>query len=345
MTKRTSVVDIAGGYEETIIQHAKDLGQDKLRRKIFDVIYGRGTRPRSIKQIMTAAKIPANKKQQTQNQLNHLAQRHLVATVENNGAVQDGSRILYEKEPTVQARRNEIRKFADNPKKADRTPTKRRPALNVSGIAEVKSTTKRALKKKKKLNVLYLLANPDAQNFLHVDREVRDVQEEVRRSSYRENIHVEYKPAADVKSLIDGLNDLKPQIVHFSGHGHSSGIATDAARKGKSVEELPFSLLAKALKATDAPPQVVVLNACESAGAKKNLIPPAEVLIAMKESISDVAATAFAVRFYAAIASGQSVKAAFDQGAVGIEAVAIGEVKTPQLIHSTNVDPRKIILT
>lgn len=346
MSKRTSIVNISGDHEETTIQLARHLGTSVIRRKIFDVIYGRGTRARSKKQIMNVAGIPSNgtKAQQAQNELDHLAKHNLIVKSDNDGSVKDGSRFLYEKDATVRANKAKIIKLADNPKAADRISTKRRPV--VRGIYSIKKVTRQALKKQKKLTVLYLAANPDEANPLRVDVEMRRVREVIRGSIFRDNITLEYRPAADLDSLIDGLNDHRPQIVHFSGHGHDGGIAMDTGKVGRPAgEELSFKLLAKALTATDSPPEIIVLNSCKSSGAKKALLPSAKIVISMRASITDIAATAFATRFYAAIASGQSVKAAFAQGKVAVEAVSIGELDTPELLHTSAVNPAKIVLT
>jgi hypothetical protein len=99
------------------------------------------------------------------------------------------------------------------------------------------------------------------------------------------------------------------------------------------------------LAATDHPPEVVLINSCNSSGARKALCPPAKILVSMRSSVTDVAATAFATRFYAVIASGQSIKAAFEQGKVVVEAVSIHEVDTPEMLHVPNVNPAKVILT
>ena len=108
---------------------------------------------------------------------------------------------------------------------------------------------------------------------------------------------------------------------------------------------MSFDLLVKAVKAVDKPPQVIVLNACESIGAKGAFLPPAKALIVMKDYISDLAATAFAAQFYGAIASGQSLQSAFDQGVVALAAVSLSEENTPQLLVESGVDPKKLFLT
>jgi CHAT domain len=179
-----------------------------------------------------------------------------------------------------------------------------------------------------------------------LEAEVHQVQQEVRGSKLRDNIEVHYRPAADLDSLIQGLNDLAPAIIHFSGHGNESGVGTDDAKSARPEGKLvSFELLAKAIAATDKPPQVIVLNSCKSAGAKKSFFPPAKAIVAMGDSIGDLAATGFAAKFYAAIAAGQSLHSAFAQGKVAVEAVSIDEADTPELVLAENVNPKKIILT
>jgi len=60
--------------------------------------------------------------------------------------------------------------------------------------------------------------------------------------------------------------------------------------------------------------------------------------------VSDVAAVAFATKFYGAIASGQSLQSAFEQGRVAVEAVSLAEGTTPELICAIGVNPRTLFL-
>lgn len=344
MRIRTSVVDLSGNHEENIQRWAKDLGTAKIRRKLFNEVYGRVSKPRSKKQLMKAAGIPAKQAQQVQNEIEYLASKHLIERIENDGSVDDGSRYLFRKDPHVRHLKNRIIRAADDRKFADSIPTKRNPINRGASIAQM-AVTRQALKKKKPLNVLYLMANPDENHALRVDVEIRQVLEAVRGSKFRDNVNIHQSPAADLNSIINGLNDHTPRIVHFSGHGYSGGVAVDHAevrRPGGKV--VTFDLLGKAFASVDLPPEVVVLNACESAGARKALLPSAKVLIVMNDSISDVAATAFASKFYAAIASGQSLKSAFKQGQLAIEAASINEVNIPELVTAKGVDPAKLIL-
>ena len=121
-------------------------------------------------------------------------------------------------------------------------------------------------------------------------------------------------------------------------------IALDQGKIAKCpVQIVTFDLLAKALAATDSPPDVIVLNACESAGAKKDVLPPAKATIVMQKSVSDLAAAA--TRFYAAIAVGQSLSAAFRQGKVAMEAASLNEADTAELRVAEGVNAAKLVLT
>jgi hypothetical protein len=64
---------------------------------------------------------------------------------------------------------------------------------------------------------------------------------------------------------------------------------------------------AKALRATDTPLKLLVLNACDTLDGADVLLDVTPVVIAMSAGVSDLAAAVFAARFYAAIASAQSV--------------------------------------
>ncbi|HEY1944710.1 MAG TPA: CHAT domain-containing protein [Roseiarcus sp.] len=343
MSERTSIVNISGDHEETLTQLARHLGTNKIRRKVFNAIYGRGSKPRSKKQIIAAASIPNKDAQQVQNELDHLTKHHLVVRVENDGSVRDRSRYLYQKDASVRANRASIVRYADNRKAAANVPTKRRPLVQRSSA--VSAIKKRDLKKKKHLKVLYLTADPDEAKSIRVDAEVRQVQQAVRGSAFRDNITILHSPAADLDSLMEGLNDHRPQIVHFSGHGYSGGIATDSGSPGKrSITTVSFDLLAKALAATDDPPEIIVLNSCKSSSARKSFLPPGKIVVVMRDSVSDVAAIAFATKFYAAIAGGQSMKAAFGQGKVAVETVSINEADTPELFSAAGTNPAKITL-
>jgi len=345
MKARTAVVDWSGNYEENCIQLGRHLATNKIRRKLLNAIYGRGSKPRSKKQLMGATGLKTSDSQQAQNQLDHLVRYGLILRDGNDGAVSDRSRYVYSKEPHVRAHRQKIVQYADKPALAKKTPTKRNPVVRGTTLVKRNIITRQALKKHKHLDVLYLMANPVRRHHLRVDAEVSKVNEEIRRSQFRDNITLHQLPAANLNSIIRGLNDHRPRIVHFSGHGNRGGVAVDDGGIKRTRKQLvTFDILGKALAATDSPPEVVVLNACQSAGARSALLSTAKAIIVMQDSVSDVAAVAFATMFYGGIASGQSLQSAFEQGRVAVESVSLGEAAIPALITARGVDAKKLKL-
>jgi hypothetical protein len=190
-----------------------------------------------------------------------------------------------------------------------------------------------------KLRVLYLTASPPGGDTLRIDAEVNNVLGALRGAKYRDLIEIWPIPAASPQDLINGINDRRPHIVHFSGHGSSHGLFLDnASFDAPEGKILGFDVLAKLISATDEPPALVVLNACYSLDGADLLLEAAPVIIAMADAINDTAAGVFATQFYAAIASAQPVGAALRQGQAMMEAALMVDSGVVQHVARDDVD-------
>jgi len=197
--------------------------------------------------------------------------------------------------------------------------------------------------KAEQLRVLYLTANPE-QN-LRTDAEVRGVQDQVRRALHRDLITIDYRPAARADDLIAGLNDLRPHVVHFSGHaGDASLLFDNGSVESPEGREVPYELLARALGATVTPPVLVVLNGCDTLAGADVLLESTAVIVATASSISDLAASVFAAKFYAAIAAAQTIDAAVKQGSVSVDLAGLGEGWKLDILARDDVDPAQRVL-
>lgn len=193
------------------------------------------------------------------------------------------------------------------------------------------------------LRVLYMTANSEMN--LRTEAEVRAVQQAVRGSLHRDCIEISYRPSATPEDLLDGLNDLRPHVVHFSGHAGDAALLFDNGDLGDPEGRgTPYELLATALSATDTPPAVLVLNGCDTLEGADVLLSVSATIIATADSIGDIAAATFASRFYAAVASGQSVGAAVTQGKAAVEFLGLGEGWKHGVITRDHLDPNEQVL-
>ena len=195
----------------------------------------------------------------------------------------------------------------------------------------------------KKIKVLFFAANPQDQTQLRLDEEIRSITEKIRLSEYRDSVELISKWAVRPSDLLQALNEHKPHIVHFSGHGSDTDqiIFLDPDGKSKPVSKKAIDELMRAM--TDNV-RVVIFNTCFSSSQAEAVTQHVDVAIGMSASIGDEAGRVFSSQFYSAIGFGRSVKDAFDQARAALMLQNIPEENTPQLFTRPGIDPDEIIL-
>lgn len=340
MNSQAPVINVSGDYEEVILRLAKHLGRDKNRRAVFDLIYGRGSKPRSKKQIAEQLG-KTGSAQVIQNALDALAKHHLVVRIANKGQVKDGSLWLYGKDLSVRANRDKIVKYADNPAAAKRVPTKRSPApeLAVSLVkAAQRPSGRRArrspgLTKRALLRIALLVTNPERDASLQTIVEARDIQQAIRLANRPGEIDIKLVLAPTIDSLLDLLNSYRPDIIHFSGHGGGKALLFDNARAGDDGGTvLDFEMVARVVEATSAAPKLLVLAACDTVDGAERFLKSVPAVIAMANSIDDEAACEFSARFYRSLSDGATISQSLRQAKLVLESKGYADAKLPTVL-------------
>jgi CHAT domain-containing protein len=192
------------------------------------------------------------------------------------------------------------------------------------------------------LKIAFLSTNPDGD--LRTDIEARDVQSAMRRANFREEVSIRHVPAARLSDLLSELNEFRPTIVHFSGHGGGESVVFENETNRSVGVVVDYSLVATFLAATDSPPKLLVLNACDTYLGADVFLSTVEVVVAMLDSIDDAAAGYFSTQFYSALANGQSVGAALRQGKAVLKAGGFHDAELPIAFARQNISVDSFIL-
>lgn len=97
--------------------------------------------------------------------------------------------------------------------------------------------------------------------------------------------------------------------------------------------------VARLLSATDHPPTLIVLNACETLEGADEMLTAAPVVIAMSDTVGDASAAIFAAHFYGGIGAAQTIGSAMDQARAMIAIALPDEPDLAVVRTSEDVDP------
>src|SRR2546422_605022 len=111
-----------------------------------------------------------------------------------------------------------------------------------------------------KIKILFFASNPKDVTPLNLDEEIRSITTKIRASEHRDALDLISRWAVRPDDLLQELNIHKPIVVHFSGHGSSSGelVLMDDLRQAKMVSPSALKALFSTLQDNI---RLVVLNA------------------------------------------------------------------------------------
>lgn len=198
----------------------------------------------------------------------------------------------------------------------------------------------------RKVRVLFFSADPASAHGhaprLLLDEEERQIRQKVRMSNPGA-LEFDSRTAARTDDLLQALNEVRPQVVHFSGHGSREGLELVSADGGRP-HRVPVEALKQLFGLFRAHVRLVVLSACYSEPQARAIADVVGCAIGTRGAISDTAAITFGASFYRAIAFGLSVEKAYEQACAAMALEHIHEGEHPALVARPGMDPARLVL-
>jgi hypothetical protein len=168
-----------------------------------------------------------------------------------------------------------------------------------------------------KTKILIWTANPKGQAWLRLGDEVRAARQCLKEAKLSGHFEIFDLGAVHTEDLLTSLQDMKPQIVQFSGHGTEKGELALERLEGHA-QLVSSDALAGVFKLLDNDdrPKCVLLNACysSSSGLVDKIYEYIDCVIGMEGPIEDAAAISFVGGFYERLFRGYEPSRAFEAG-------------------------------
>lgn len=200
-----------------------------------------------------------------------------------------------------------------------------------------------------KVKILFLaLAYPSEQKLEQV-REVKEIDEVVKQSKYRNQIDFQYKAVTELSDLQKYILEEKPQIVHFSSHGNSGELYlinyhTENGELISTKRTVPVEFLENVFAEVKEYVNCVVLSSCHSEKQAKKIAENVPYVIGTTKNILDNNATEFAKEFYRNVGDGKDLAEAFRQALVAVAAYLRNEFNKSDFIALTKPGVENLVL-
>jgi hypothetical protein len=173
--------------------------------------------------------------------------------------------------------------------------------------------------------ILFLTANPSGTDQLRLDAEGNKIREALLRSKNRNEFQFESRGATTAEGLQRALTELKPGVVHFSGHGCDTGELTLEDDTGAPHHVSPEGLsgLFELLKEHV---QCVVLNACYSNEQAEAIAQHVPFVIGTTDEVEDEACLTFSRGFYDSLFEGESYQQAYRKALAAVNLAGPGSL-------------------
>jgi len=182
--------------------------------------------------------------------------------------------------------------------------------MKMTHIPEVKPTTVKT--------ILILAANPKNTPPLHLNREIREIDDCLKRARRRDEYVLKPTLAVQIKDVRRAMLDCNPYIVHFCGHGSGEDGILFEEENGKEIL-VSTDALSGFFKIFANTVECVILNACYTEIQAEAIVKYIPRVIGIRNEIGEPAALEFAIAFYDALGAGGSIEVAYEIACNAIE--------------------------
>lgn len=192
--------------------------------------------------------------------------------------------------------------------------------------------------------VLMIAGGQNPGGMLRLDREARDIRESLERASFGGSIILNDRWAVTIRDFFRELNSIRPDIVHFSGHGTDDGLIMLENDQGDMLPVSPKAM-ADAISTAEGTVRLLVFNACFTEAQAEEVVNYVEAAIGMSAPIDDQAAILFSSALYSAIGFGRSLQIAFDQAKAALHFQYPNQHNVPRLHVAEGKDASKMFFS
>lgn len=176
-----------------------------------------------------------------------------------------------------------------------------------------------------KTTVLFLGANPVNTEPLRIGKEFSVITQAVRDGKGGNSLDIRPCFATRAKDIARELLNLRPQIVHFAGHGGGPNESFAAEREDGTAHLIPPDGLARLFETAGKSVECVIINACSTEGLARAVSQHVAYVITMRQPIGDWSAIEFSRGFYLALAACSPIESAFEIGVAQLMMMSEGD--------------------
>jgi hypothetical protein len=182
------------------------------------------------------------------------------------------------------------------------------------------------------ITMLYIAASPKDAGHLQTENEFAAIKRSLDASFGRQNFKLPNPMfATTIEEMVNSINSIGPNIIHFSGHAGKRGIIL--SNRNNAAEVIPIKILDDLFGTFDKTIRCVFLNACYSAKQAEAISKHADYVIGMNQPVGDTTAMLFSESFYQSIFNGASpdYEKSFKQAKIQLQFRRYAESKIPEI--------------